>query len=203
MPVLFRNVFRAFAARVATGAALAIAATVVHSASVALGQDAVTAAVQKRLFTDDGRKMLAGSAGTCNFAYAEQPAVTFRGGRIFLRLHFSGRAGMSVNGACMGGSDSFHATVSGQPYVEGEAISVRDVRMDEGKKEYRGLLEPLLRRQLPAMLGSNLRNELARYLDSNIAEFRMIVREFRLQDVSASDGTLQVRFDFALQAARR
>ena len=93
--------------------------------------------------------------------------------------------------------------MSGEPYANGEKISVRDVRVEEGKKEYRSLLEPLLRRQLPELLGSNLRQELTRYLDGNIAEFRMAVTEFQLQNVTASDGVLTVRFDFALQGVRR
>jgi len=192
-----------FAARVAAGLAIAIAPQIAQPASVSFGQDVVTAAVARRIFVDDGRKMLAGTVGSCTYAYAEQPAVTFRGGRVYLRMHFSGRAGLNVNGACMGPAESFHATLSGQPHAEGETIGLRDVRMDEGKKEYRNLLEPLLRRQIPALLGSNLRSELSRYLDSNIADFRMLVKDFQLQDVTANDGVLQVRFDFSLQAARR
>ena len=103
----------------------------------------------------------------------------------------------------MGPGDDFSATVSGQPYIDGDRIAVRDVRMDEGKKEYRGMLEPLVRSQLPALLGSNLRAEFGRYLDSNIADLRMAVTQFQLQDVVANDGTLMVRFEFALQGLRR
>ena len=194
---------RAAAARIAMCVVLGTLTSAPQAASVALHQDAVTTAVLRRLFNDNGRKLLAGDAATCNFAYAEHPAITFRNGRIFLRLHFSGRAGVLVNGACAGGSEAFAATVSGEPYANGEKISVRDVRVEEGKKEYRALLEPLLRRQLPELLGSNLRQELTRYLDGNIAEFRMAVTEFQLQHVTASDGVLTVRFDFALQGMRR
>jgi len=181
----------------------AIASGPADAAIVALGQDAVSAAVVRRLFTDKGRRVLAGDVSSCNYAYVEQPAVAFRGGRIVLRVHFAGRAGLSSNGRCLGPSDAFAATVSGQPVIEGDTISVRDVRMEEGKKEYRELLEPLLRRQLPALIGSNLRGELTRHLESSIQDFRMAVREFRLQDVTASDGVLTVRFDFALNALPR
>lgn len=181
----------------------ALASGPVDAAIVALGQDAVGAAVVRRLFTDKGRRVLAGDVSSCNYAYVEQPAVAFRGGRIVLRVHFVGRAGLSSNGRCMGPSDAFAATVSGQPVIEGDTISVRDVRMEEGKKEYRALLEPLLRRQLPALIGSNLRGELTHHLESTIQDFRMAVREFRLQDVTASDGVLTIRFDFALNALPR
>lgn len=194
---------RAAAARIAMCTALGILPSAPQAASVALHQDAVTSAVTRRLFSDNGRKMLAGDASTCNYAYAERPAIAFRNGRVYLRLHFSGRAGVIVNGTCAGASEAFAATVSGEPYPNGENISVRDVRVEEGKKEYRSLLEPLLRRQLPELLGSNLRHELTRYLDGNIAEFRMAVTEFQLQNVTASDGVLTVRFDFALQGMRR
>jgi hypothetical protein len=180
-----------------------LASSPVEAAVVALGQDAVSAAVVRRLFTDHGRRVLAGDVSSCNYAYVEQPVVTFRGGRIQLRLRFAGRAGLSSNGRCMGASDAFGAMVSGQPAIEGDTISVRDVRMEEGKQEYRTLIEPLLRRQLPALIGSNLRGELSRYLESSVHDFRMAVREFRLQDVTANDGVLTIRFDFALSALPR
>ncbi|MEO7762364.1 MAG: hypothetical protein ABIS68_10690 [Casimicrobiaceae bacterium] len=187
----------------AVGSVLFAAVSLTQAASIVLHQDAVSAAVAHRLFVDNGKRMLAGSLATCAFAYAEQPTVTFRGGRVFLRMHLSGRAAVSVNGACMGPGDSFNATVSGQPYIEGDRIAVRDVRMDEGKKEYRGMVEPLVRSQLPALLGSNLRAEFGRYLDSNIADLRLTVTQFQLQEVVVNDGTLTVRFDFALQGLRR
>ena len=181
----------------------ALASGPVDAAIVALGQDAVSAAVVRRLFTDQGRRVLAGDVASCNYAYVEQPVVAFRTGRIVLRLRFAGRAGLSSNGRCMGASDAFAATVSGQPVIEGDTISVRDVRMEEGKQEYRALLEPLLRRQLPALIGSNLRGEFTRHLESSVQDFRMAVREFRLQEVTASDGVLTVRFDFVLNALPR
>jgi hypothetical protein len=184
-------------------AAFCLIAGASDAASVALHQDAVTSAVTRRLFTDNGRKMLAGNPSSCNYAYAERPSISFHNGRIYLRMQFSGRAGVVVNGTCAGASEAFPTTVSGEPYANGENISVRNVRVEEGKKEYRALLEPLLRRQLPQLLGSNLRQELTRYLDGNIAEFRMAVTEFQLQNVTASDGVLTVRFDFALQGLRR
>jgi hypothetical protein len=194
---------RAVAIRIVLCVALGCAAPMSLAASVALHQDAVTAAVTRRLFTDNGRKLLAGNPSSCSHAYAERPTVTFRSGRVYLRMHFAGRAGLVLNGACTGATEAFDAMVSGEPYANGESIAVRDVRIDEGKKEYRGLLEPLLRQQLPALLGSNLRQELGRYLDSNIAEFKMAVSEFHLQNVTATEGVLTVRFDFALQGMRR
>jgi hypothetical protein len=170
---------------------------------VTFTQDAVTVAVARRMFTDQGRKLLAGNPASCTYAYLEQPSITFRASRIVLRVHLAARAGLASNGRCVGPSDAFGATLSGRPVIDGETIAVRDVRMDEGKPEYRSLLEPLLQRQLPALLGANLRTELARYLDSNISDFKMTVRDFRLQDVAAADGLLTVRFDFALQALPR
>ena len=198
-----RWVIAAFLAAAGTAVVGLAGAGCAAAASLALQQEAVTAAVAQRLFTDRGKRVLAGTIGSCMHAYAEQPVVTFRGGRVYLRMHLSGRAGVSMNGACVGPTDAFHATLSGQPYIEGETISVRDVRLDEGKREYRGLLEPLLRQQLPSLLGSNLRAELGRYLEGSQSDFRMAVTQFQLQDVVANDGWLSVRFDFALQGLRR
>ena len=65
---------------------------------------------------------------------------------------------------------------------------------------YRGLLEPLLRQQIPALLGLNLRHELTKMFQNNAAEARMTLTQFQLLEVTAKDGLLAVRFDFSLMA---
>jgi hypothetical protein len=198
-----RKLLRCAIARIAV---LVVGLALVDAASAAilvLDQDAVTAAVTRRLFPDGGRRMFAGSMNSCSHAYAEQPSIVFRGGRIVLRMRFAGRAGVDTGSGCVGGSEAFFTTLSGQPYVQGETIGIRDVRMEEGKREYRELLEPLMRRQLPSLLGSNLRQELARFLDATVPDFHLDVTQFQLQDVSAADGALSVRFEFALHGRGR
>lgn len=170
------------------------------AATIALHQDAVTAAVAHRLFTSNGKRMLSGSLASCTYVYLEQPAVTFRDRRLFLRAHLAGRAGLKMNGSCMGAGDAFYTTVSGQPYVNGETIALKDFRLDEGKAEYRGLLVPLLQQQIPSLLGLNLRDELTKLLQNNSSEFKVTLMQFQLIDVTALDGLLTVRFDFALRA---
>lgn len=176
--------------------------TDVAAASIALHQDAVTAAVAHRLFGNDGKRMLSGSLASCTYVYLEQPTVALRDGRLFLRVRLAGRAGLKVNGSCVGAGDAFYTTVSGQPHIKGEAIALKDFRMDEGKAEYRGLLEPLLQQQVPKLLGLNLRDELTRLLQNNSSEFKVSLTQFQLIDVAARDALLTVRFDFALQASK-
>lgn len=173
-----------------------------EAATIALQQDAVTAAVARRLFTNNGKRMLSGSLASCTYVYLEQPAVELRDGRLFLRVHLAGRAGLKVNGSCVGAGDAFYTTVSGQPYVNAETIGLKDFRVDEGNAKYRGLLEPLLRQQIPSLLGLNLRDELTRLLQNNASEFKVTLMQFQLIDVGARDGLLTVRFDFALQATK-
>jgi hypothetical protein len=187
-------------------AALALAGIIANctadlaAATIALQQDAVTAVVAHRLFTNNGRRMLSGSLASCTYVYLEQPAIAFRDGRLFLRVHLAGRVGLKSNGMCVGAGDAFYTTVSGRPYVEGETIALKDFRLDEGKAEYRGLLEPLLQQQIPSLLGLNLRDELTRLLLNNSSEFKVALVRFQLMDVTALEGLLTVRFDFALQA---
>lgn len=181
-------------------AVCAIGTADVAAATIALHQDAVTAAVANRLFANNGKRVLSGSLASCTYVYLEQPAVTLRDGRLFLRVRLAGRAGLKVNGSCVGAGDAFYTTVSGQPHIKGETIALRDFRLDEGKAEYRGLLEPLLRQQIPLLLGLNLRDELTRLLQNNSSEFKVTLTQFQLIDVAARDGLLAVRFDFALQA---
>ena len=170
------------------------------AATIQLHQDAVTTAVARRVFTDNGRRVLTGNMSSCTYAYLEQPAVAFRDGRLYLRVHLAGRAGLRVNGSCVGAGDSFHTTVSGQPYVAGETIALRDMRLDEGKPEYRGLLESLLQQKVRALLGLNLRDELNKLAQNSATDFRMTLTQFKLIDIAARDALLTVRFDFALQA---
>ena len=170
------------------------------AATIQLHEDAVTAAVARRVFSDNGKRNLTGNPASCTQAYLERPAIAFKGGRLSLRVHLAGRAGVRMNGSCVGASDAFFTTVSGQPFVAGETIALRDVRLDEGKAEYRGLLEGLLQQQVRSLLGVNLREELNKLAQNNAAEFKVTVTQFRLLEVTARDGILTVRFDFAIQA---
>src|SRR5207249_8045267 len=79
------------AARFVACAALGCAAATVDGASVTLHQDAVTTAVTRRLFTDNGRRMLGGVASSCNYAYAERPVVKI--GRASCRERVEGAVG--------------------------------------------------------------------------------------------------------------
>lgn len=190
-------------------AALALAGLCVNpaadlaAATIALQQDAVTSVIARRLFANEGKRMLSGTVETCSYAYLEQPAVTLRDGRLFLRVHLVGQAGLKVSGKCMGAGDALYTTVSGQPYINGESIGLKDFRVDEGKTAYRALLEPFLNRQIPSLLGVNLREELAKVFQNNQYDLKITLPQFQLIDVKARDGLLTVSFDFALQAHKR
>lgn len=190
------------AALCATTLIVAAAVSDALAATIQLHQDAATSLVARRLFTDNGRRVLTGDPASCTYAYLERPAVAFRDGRLILRVHLAGRAGLRVNGSCVGAGDAFYTTVSGQPYVAGETIALRDMRLDEGKPEYRQLVESLLQQQVRTLLGVNLRDELNKVAQSNTTEVRMTLTQFKLIDIAARDALLTVRFDFALQATR-
>jgi len=172
----------------------------VAAATLALHQDAVTAVVAQRLFTSNGKRMLSGSLASCTYVYIEKPAVAFRDRRLFLRVHVAGQVGLRSGGNCIGKGDAFHATVSGLPAIDGDKIALKDLRMDEGRAEYRGLLEPLLRQQIPSLLGLNLREEISKGLQNSGSPLKLALTEFRLLDVMVGTGMLTIRFDFALQA---
>src|SRR5213593_4303612 len=77
------------------------------AASVALHQDFVTASIARRLFTDNGRRILTGSIASCGYVYLDSPKATLKDGRLFLRMRLTGHAGVSARGACVGAGDSF------------------------------------------------------------------------------------------------
>ena len=176
------------------------AARPADAASIAVHQDVLTSTIVKRLFTDNGRRMLTGSVASCNYAYIERPQVTLRDGRLYLRMHTRAQAGISLGGACQGAGDAFSTTVSGQPYVAGDGIGIRDFRLEEGRDAYRGLLDPLLRRTIPQLLGVNVRDELTKMFQAHAPEYRITMSQLQLQDATAREGYLTVRFDFALVA---
>ena len=178
------------------------ASSLAPAASITLQQDTATAIVASRLFTDNGRRIISGSIASCSYVYLEQPQITFHDRRLVLRVHLVGQVGVRSGSGCLGTGDAFHTTVSGQPYVTGERVGLREFRMDEGKPEYRRLLEPLLQQQIPALLSFNLREELNRLLAKNATELRLTLQQFQLQEVKVADGQLALRFDFALQAGQ-
>jgi hypothetical protein len=160
--------------------------TAVHASTLAIHQNALTTVIAKRLFPDSGRRLLNGSISSCNYAYLERPAVTLRDGRLFLRMHLVAQAGINVSGHCRGAGDSFMTTISGQPYVTADGISIRDFRLEEGRDLYKGFLDPLLRRQVPALLSVNVRDQLARGLQNQVPEFRFSVAQLAMQDATAT-----------------
>ena len=171
-----------------------------HASTLAIHQNAVTTVIFKRLFADNGRRLLTGAIGSCNYAYLERPAVTLRDGRLFLRMHVVAQAGIIVSGQCRGAGDAFMTTISGQPYVTADGVSIRDFRLEEGRDLYKNLLDPLLRRQVPALLSANLRDELTRGLQNQAPDFRFSVAQLAIQDATARDGYLTIRFDLGLVA---
>ena len=185
---------------VATFGAMSVPATNAHASTLAIHQNALTTVIVKRLFADSGRRVLSGAIGSCNYAYLERPAVTLRDGRLFLRMHLVAQAGIVVGGQCRGAGDSFMTTISGQPYVSADGLSIRDFRLEEGRDVYKGLLDPLLRRQVPALLGVNVRDELTRGLQNQAPDFRFSVAQLAMQEATARDGYLTIRFDLALVA---
>lgn len=180
--------------------ALATFAVDANATTIALHQDVVKNSIVKRMFADNGRRVLSGAIGSCNYAFLERPAVTLRDGRLYLRMHLVAQAGISVRGTCKGTGDAFATTISGQPFVNGEAIGIRDFRLEEGRDLYKSLLDPLMRTQIPALLGVNLRDELGKMFQNHAPDYRITVSQLQLQDVAAREGYLTIRFDVSLTA---
>ena len=70
----------------------------------------------------DGRYYMQGDPSTpCRYAFVQDPRVDAVGGRLRIRLLFSGKAGVNVGGRCVGGCDNFDLEISGVPaYANGE-----------------------------------------------------------------------------------
>src|SRR5512135_235869 len=105
---------------------------------------AIEKALNKQVFKNNGKYFL-GKRDDCNYPYLETPAVTLRGGRIYVRTHLAGRIGTKSALGCLGTTDSTWLTLSGKPYYRDGILGLSDIKVEEAEKQYLArLVEALL-----------------------------------------------------------
>lgn len=129
-----------------------------HAITVRISAGALERTLNKQLFKGpQGRYYIRGHAGSGCFAYAEDPAVSFRQDRVVVHVKTHARLGSSVRGACLGIGLNVEADVSFVPEAQGESIGFRDARIENlsESKELNVFLEPFLSHKLPQEMKLN------------------------------------------------
>lgn len=170
------------------------------SAEIAFAASAIEKSLARDVFSEQGKHVLSGRIGTCNYAYLEWPKVKLSGGRLAIQVHFSGRASFEVLGNCVGAGEAFYLTATGRPILRGATLSIDDIRVDSEKREYVGILTALIGQQLPNALKVDLKEELSKLLRSGDTPYALTLPKLEVQGVTAEDGVLRIRFDFTIEA---
>ena len=96
--------------------------TVAQGSELSIDYAAVERNIVLQLMTEDGRYYMQGDPSTpCAYAFVQDPRVDELGGRLRIRLLFSGSAAVSIRGRCVGAGDNFDLEIVGMPtYLNGE-----------------------------------------------------------------------------------
>lgn len=175
---------------------LVVVAGHASGAEIVLEQTAVQKLIEQSLFKDEGRYYM--KRGTCA-AYLETPTVSLRDGRIFIRLHLSGRFGAAVGGTCIGVGLASWAVVSGAPSAQGPVVRLTGIRLDEVQdSNTRLLLNTGLVPSLPSAIELDVLKAVKTMLQDAGGQIQAEVQGLDIQAVSATNNKMSVRFDFKL-----
>lgn len=170
-----------------------------HGADITLHASAIDAGLKKEIFRTGGRYLLSGDLDSCSYAYLEKPATSLRGGRIYLRMHFSAQVGVAGGAGCVAHTDAFWVSVSGRPYLRGEVVGISEFRLEEGSDVVGPMLESFLAANLPRVINVNLRQELTRILSDSSPPYKVTLPRLELRGLDADRNALRLEFDFSLE----
>lgn len=197
MSLALRSLFRLPLACLIGMAVLGCGAS--HAADITLHASAIDAGLKKEIFRTGGRYLLSGDLESCSYAYLEKPATSLRGGRIFLRMHFSAQVGVAGGSGCVGHVEAFWVAVSGRPFLRGEVVGITDFRLEEGSDVVGPMLENFLAANLPRVINLNLRQELTRILSGSSPPYKVSLPRLDLRGLDAERNALRLEFDFSLE----
>lgn len=177
----------------------ALASTAAAAVQLQVDASAIEKLLKAQAFRDGGKWRL-GKSGKCNNPYLEHPSVTIRQGRLFIRAHFAGRMGSEVMGSCVSMGEPSWLTVSGRPVVDGQMLSIGEVRVDEVEKPSIrplavGLLESATRSALKIDLQNMVRSLVA---PANTAPYLVDISGLNMMLMQADQNRLRFSLDFGV-----
>jgi hypothetical protein len=160
---------------------------------------AVDKALRLQFFTDQGRYWLS-NRDVCNQASLESPQTQISGGRVQLRVTFSGRFGAKSGDKCLGGGDTFEVTASGRPFYRDGRLGLEDIRIDTLSNEfYRLLLQPMMATLMPGVLDINLKEAAMQAVAGRTAPYQVEMENLTVTNWTAEADRLTLQLQFVLR----
>lgn len=165
---------------------------------LSIGYPVLEQALADQLFEDQGRYYLSGdSSDGCNYAYLEAPRLSAEGGRLILKVHFSGRIGTMVFDQCVGAGDAFDVSLSGVPRVTGEVVRLAEPRFEvPNRPQYEQLVREALTGAVAGALRFDLGAEVRRLTNTAANQgYRLTVQTLTITGLSPQADSLRVVLD--------
>ncbi len=189
----------------AQGVVLALALGSLRAGAVELrvSQEALERTLRQQLFSaPDGRYYLKGAAQSSCFVYVEDPQVSFKDGRMVVRVKTHARIGKPVRGTCLGISLTPTSEVSLAPDGEGETVGFHDARLEHvsEQRELNFLLAPFLSHTVPTNMKVNAAELLRKALEGSTASsgYKVTLERLKIVSVQIDGDDLVVEADGGL-----
>ena len=189
----------------ALGVVLALALGGLRAGAVELrvSRQAMERTLRQQLFSGpDGRYYLKGTTQSACFVYVEDPKMSFKDGRIVVRVKTHARIGKPVHGACLGISLSPSSEVSLAPDGEGETVGFHDARLERvsEQRELNFLLTPFLSHTVPTSMKVNAAELLRKALEGSTASsgYKVTLERLKIVSVQIDGDDLVVEADGGL-----
>lgn len=167
---------------------------------ITIESSAIEKMLMDQVYVDRGRFHVLPEE-TCQYAYLSSPAVSITNGRMRIKTRLTGQFGAEVAGQCSGLSDAFDVTVSAIPYFSGDALTLKDVQVEEvGNPVYRPILQALMTRTVAPAIVIDLRQGLQRLLAGQRLPYAVVIERLDVQELHADDNRITARLSFKLLA---
>ncbi len=194
---------RGATAALALALALAQAATPAAAAQLRLTYPALERLLVLQVLTDGGRLYLEGGPGEeCRYAFIQEPHVSAFGSRLRIELLFSGRAGASVAGRCVGPGDTLRLDIQGVPVYADGVLRLDGLHVEAPESAYFKLVSGLVSRWLQERLRYPLRAAVEETLRglSSLGAVRLQLGDLRVGSVVVGPDGLLLDVDFDVAA---
>jgi hypothetical protein len=156
-----------------------------------------------QVLTDGGRLYLEGGPGEeCRYAFVQEPHLSALGGRLRIDLLFSGRAGASLSGRCVGPGDTLRLEIHGVPVYADGVLSLDQLRIEAPESAYFKLVSGPVSRWLQERLRYPLRAAVEETLAglSSLGAVRLQLGDLRVGSVVVGPDGLLLDVDFDVTA---
>lgn len=170
----------------------------VQASEIALSYAAVERGIWATLLTDQGRHYFEGGPrDDCRYAFVQDPKVRAEGERLAVSFVFSGRAGTTIAGRCVGPGETLDIVVSGVPAYANGVLRLADVRVSAPGSSYFRLVAPVIQAGFERGLAYQLRSDVERALAAAAAgsEWQVRLVAFDVRSVRVESGRLVVTYE--------